>query len=106
MNAYTTTGQARIHHRDVEAVLRANRYMAGAALAKLEWQRGCQAEVEVEWLLKHNGVMPQRGSSRVALLRQTIGAALIRAGAHLTGAARSGVSPETAPVTDTLRTAA
>ena len=106
MNAYTTTGQARIQHRDVEAVLRANRYMAGAALAAFERQRGCQAEVEVEWLLKHNGVMPRASASRVSLLRQTIGAALIRAGAHLTGAAGSGDAPETAPVTDTLRTAA
>jgi hypothetical protein len=96
MNAYTTTGQARIQQRDVEAVLRANRFMAGAALAAFERQRGCQAEVEVGWLLKHNGVMPRASASRVALLRQTIGAALILAGARLTGAAGSGVSPDLA----------
>jgi hypothetical protein len=46
MNAYTTTGQARIQQRDIEAVLLANRFMAGAALARLEWQRGCQAEAD------------------------------------------------------------
>ena len=95
MNAYTTMGQARIQPRDFAAVLRANG-LAGASLAALERQRGCQAEVEVEWLLKHNGVMPRASASRVALLRQTIGAALIRAGARLTGAAGSGVSPDLA----------
>jgi hypothetical protein len=84
MNAYTTTGQARIQPRDFAAVLRANR-LAGASLAAFERQRGCQAEVEVEWLLKHNGVMPQRSASRVALLRQTIGAALIRAAGSVPG---------------------
>jgi hypothetical protein len=104
MNAYTTTGQARIQHRDVEAVLRANRYMAGAALAAFERQRGCQAEVEVEWLLKHNGVTPQASAARVALLRQTIGEALIRAGARLGGVAGSGDALETAPVAGTLET--
>jgi hypothetical protein len=96
MNAYTTTGRARIQQRDVEAVLRANRFMAGAALAAFERQRGCQAEVEVEWLLKHNGVTPQASASRVALLQQTIGAVLIRAGDRLAGIARSGVSPDLA----------
>jgi hypothetical protein len=106
MNAYTTTGQARIQHRDIEAVLRANRFMAGAALARLEWQRGCQAEAEVEWLLKHNGVTLQPSVSRVSLLRQTIGAALIRAGSRLAGAAGSGDAPEAAPVVGTLGTTA
>jgi hypothetical protein len=106
MNAYTTRSQARIQPCDIVAVLRVNRPTAGAALATFERQRGYQLEAEVEWLLKQHGVTPQRSASRVALLRQTIGAALIRAGARLTGAAGSGDAPEAAPVTGTPRTAA
>jgi hypothetical protein len=101
MNAYTTTAQARIQPRDFAAVLRANQ-LAGASLAGLEWQRGCQAEAEMTWLLKHTRVRPQANGSRVALLRQTIGAALVRAGERLAGVPRSGVSPETAPTEGTL----
>ena len=77
MNAYTTRGQARIQPRDFSAVLRANG-LAGASLAGLERQRECQAEAEVSWLLKQNGVTRKARASRVALLRQTIGGALIR----------------------------
>ena len=105
MNAYTTTGQARIQSRDIEAVLRANRFMAGAALAAFERQRGCQAEVEVEWLLKHSGVTPQPSTWRVATLRQTIGAMLIRAGERFANVPRSGVSVDMPAAADTLTTA-
>ena len=55
MNAYTTTGRARIQPRDFAALQRANG-LAGASLAALERQRGCQADAEVAWLLKQNGV--------------------------------------------------
>jgi hypothetical protein len=106
MNAYTTTGQARIQQRDIAAVLRAHRFMACSALAAFERQRGYQAEVEVDWLLKHNGVLTPARASRVALLRQTIGEALIRAGACLGGVAGSGDALETAPVAGTLETTA
>ena len=58
MNAYTTTGQARIQPRDFAALQRANG-LAGASLAALERQRGCQADAEVAWLLKQNGVASQ-----------------------------------------------
>ena len=101
MNAYTTMGQARIQPRDFTAVLRANQ-MAGASLARLEWQRGCQAEAEVDWRLKHNGVTPPASVSRVAMLRQTVGALLVRSGERLAGVPRSGVSLETAPATGTI----
>ena len=101
MNAYTTMGQARIQPRDVSALLRANG-LAGASLTRLEWQRGCQAEVEVEWLLKHNGVTPQASAARVALLRQTIGAALVRAGERLAGVPRGRGALETTPAPGTL----
>ena len=96
MNAYTTTGRARIQPRDFSAVLRANQ-LAGAPLAGLERQRGCQAEAEVGWLLKHNGGGPNSSASLVSLLRQTIGGALVRVGERLEGVPRSGVSTETAP---------
>jgi hypothetical protein len=101
MNAYTTMGQARIQPRDFSAVLRANG-LAGASLVALERQRGCQAEAEVAWRLKHTGVTPHASTSRVARVRQTIGAALVRAGERLAGVPRSGVSPETAPAVSTL----
>ena len=94
MNAYTTTGQAQIQSRDLAAILRTGTgsYLAAASLAGLERQRGWQAESEVEWLLKQHGVTPQASASRVALLRRTIGAALVRAGERLAGVPRSGAS--------------
>jgi hypothetical protein len=104
MNAYTTMGQARIQPRDVAAVLRAHG-LAGSSLAALEWQRGCQADAEVARLRKQNGVTPHQTTSRVALLWQTIGTALVRAGERLAGAPRSGVSRETGPTAGTLGTA-
>src|SRR5687768_10494382 len=101
MNAYTTTSQARIQPRDFSAVLRANQ-LSGASLARLEWQRGCQAAAEVDWRLKHTRVEPQTSASRLSLLRQTIGAALVRTGERLAGVPRSGVAPETDPAAGEL----
>lgn len=91
MNAYTTRGQARIQPRDVLAVLRVNQ-LAGAALAGLERQHGCQAEAEVSWLLKQNGGTPNVAASRVSLLRKTIEETLVRAGERLAGVPRGGVT--------------
>jgi hypothetical protein len=104
MNAYSTRGEARIQPRDVSAVMRAYP-LVGASLAALEWQRGCQAEAEMDWLLKQNGVTPRVAASRVALLRQAIGAALVRAGERLTGSPRSDASVESLPAVGTLSTA-
>jgi hypothetical protein len=104
MNAYTTTSQDRIHPRDFSAVLRANG-LAGASLAGLEWQRGCQAEAEMNWLLKRHGVTPNTSESRVAMLRQTIGMALVRAGERLVGVPRRGIAPAMPPPGGTLGTA-
>jgi hypothetical protein len=101
MNAYTTTGQARIQPRDFSALLRGNG-LAGASLARLEWQRGCQAEAEVTRRLKHNGVTPQASRPIVSLLRQTIGAGLVRTGERLAGVPRGGVAPDLVPAVDTL----
>lgn len=105
MNAYTTTGQAWIQPGDFSAIRPTNRFMGGGSLAGLEWQRGCHAESEMDWLLKQNRVTPQASASRVALLRQTIGTALVRAGVRIAGDLRSGGAFETAPAAGTLRTA-
>ena len=106
MNAYTTRGQARIQPRDVSSVLQANRYLGGASLAGLERQRGWQAEAQVGWLLKQNGVLPASASLAAStLLRQTVGAALVRAGERLAGVPRGAGLPETPPVAGTLGTA-
>ena len=104
MNAYTTMGQARIQPRDFSAVLRANQ-LAGASLAVFERQRECQAEAETTWLLKQTGVTSHTSISRVALLRQSIGAVLVRTGERLAGIPGSGLVPESVPAVDTLGTA-
>lgn len=97
MNAYTARGQARTNSRDMATGVQANRHLAGTALTMFERQRGYQAEAEVAWLLKDNGVTPQAGASFLSLLRQTIGAALVRARDRVASVPRSGVSLETAP---------
>jgi hypothetical protein len=106
MNAYTTTGQAQIQSRDLAAIMRTatGSHQAAASLAGLERQRGWQAESEVEWLLKQHGVTPAAGASFVSLLWQSIGVALVCAGARLTGVSRSGVSPNTRSAVGTLGT--
>ena len=102
MNPYTTMGQSRIQQRDIDAVLFTDVSLVAVSLAALERQRGYQADAEVEWLLKQHGVTPHAAASLVSLLRQTVGAALGRAGNRLAGSSRSGVSLETAPATGTL----
>ena len=105
MNAHTTTGQARTQPRDIATVQRAHRYMIGASLAALEQQRGWQVEAEVNWLLRQSSVESDASTSHVSTPRQTIGAALIRAGCCLAGIPQSGVSPQTGPVVGALGTA-
>jgi hypothetical protein len=105
MNAYTARTQARMHLHDVSAVLRADGLPAGATLATLEWHRGYQADAEVDRLLRQHDGTPQARASRVALLRQAIGAALVRAGERLAGVPRGGVLPGTLPAADTVGTA-
>jgi hypothetical protein len=96
MNTYNPEGPGRIQERDMAAVPRTYALTPAASFVALEWQRGCQAEAEVDWLLKQNGVTAQAGASFVSRLRQTIGAALVRAGDRLAGIPHSGVSPELA----------
>jgi hypothetical protein len=102
MNAYTTRGQARIQHRDIAAVLQAEGILAAGQLAALERQRGYQADAELERLLKQHGVAQRATATPVSILRQTIGAALVRTGERPEGAPRSSVSRETGPVVGTL----
>jgi len=108
MNAYTTTGQARIKQRDLATILRTGTgsYMAALSLAALERERGWQADAEVDWLLRQTRVEPDASASRVSLLRQTMGAVLVRAGERLASVPDSGDAPEPAPVAGTLGTAA
>jgi hypothetical protein len=70
-----------------------------------EWQRGYQVEAEMDWLLKQNGAKRKTRASRVALLRQIIGGALVRAGERLAGTPGSGVSLGSVPVMDSFGTA-
>ena len=105
MNPYATRGEARIQQRDIDAILRADAYLASASLAALEWQRGCQAEAEMERLLKQYGVASTSSTSLVTLVRQTIGAALVRAGERLAGSRQSRASVESNPTAATLGTA-
>lgn len=97
MNPYTTMGQTRIEHRDITNVLRTHSYMGGAAIGALERQRGGQAEAAYYSLLKQNGVEPNSGTSLVSMLRQTIGAVLVRTGQRLAGTPHSNVSREASP---------
>jgi hypothetical protein len=98
MKAYSATGWARIQPHDGSAVRATHRVMGGGSFAGPEWQRECRAEAEVDRLLKQNGVTPQASVSRLVLLRQTIGAALVHAGARLAGGPQRGVSLETVPL--------
>jgi hypothetical protein len=97
-------GQSSIQQHDIVDVVRAHGFLAPAYLAALGRQREWQDETEMAWLIQQNAVMPDAAGSRVAMLRQTIGAAMIRAGERLAGAPRSGVSRETATVAGTLGT--
>ena len=105
MNAYSTRGQARIQPRDVSTALRTPGIARGASLAALESQRGWQAEAEVERLLKQYGVKPRASTSHLSLLRQVIGAALVRAGEYLAGSPGRDAPVESIPSTGTLGTA-
>ena len=75
MNPYTTKTEARIRQSDISALVDTNSDLAGASIAALERQRGCLAEAEMHRLLKQHGVTPYPSTPRIAMLRQTIGAA-------------------------------
>ena len=105
MNPYTTTTRARIQPRDMARVLLTDPSTAAISLAMLERHRSVQAEAEMAWLLKQHGVPPALIASRLATLRQTIGAALIRAGQRIEGLSPGGVRLEPAPAAGSFGTA-
>jgi hypothetical protein len=105
MNAYTTRGEARIQPHDFSAALRVQGLGPGASLAALERQRGWQAEAEMERMLKQYGVTASSSPSLVSLVRQSIGAALVRVGEYLAGSPRSTTPVESSPAAGTLGTA-
>ena len=102
MIAYTARGQARIQQRDISTILRTHRFMAGAALATFERQRGYEAEAALEALLKQHDVTPSPAAAFGALLRRSVGAALVGAGQRRAGVPRGGALPESAAATDPL----
>jgi hypothetical protein len=104
MNAYTTRGRARIRQSDLANVLGADPHTAAASLRALEWRRGCQAEAELNWLLKQHGIGTQPASSPISTLRQAIGAALVWAGERLGGSPRQEKTPDVIPAPGTLGT--
>ena len=97
MDPYATPGQARIHQRDIHTLVRTHGFMTPAVLAALERQQGWQADVERSGLLAQIGVKTPTAASLVARLRQTIGAALMRAGERLASPPLPGDSPATTP---------
>ena len=101
MNAYTTTGRARIRQSDL-ANLGTDPHTASASLRALEWRRGCEAEAELVWLLKQHGVESPSAALTVSALRRAIGAALIWAGERLEGAHHDVEAPEAVPAAGTL----
>ena len=105
MNPYTTPTRARIQPHDVADAVFSDAFIATTKLPGLERQRGWQAEAEVDRLLKHHGIPPASVSSRIAMVRQTLGVALIRTGHRLGGVRGSAVSQEAIPVAGTLETA-
>jgi hypothetical protein len=105
MNAYTTRSRARIRQSDLTNLLGADPLTAAASLRALEWRRGCEAEAELDWLLKQHGVVRQSAASSVSMLRQAIGAALVWAGERLAGAPRGAEAPEVVPTAGPLGTA-
>jgi hypothetical protein len=104
MNPYTTRTQARIQRRDMERALLTDPYIAVISLSMLERQRGYHAEAEVAELLKQHGVPPQSAVAFVAMLRQTVGTALVRAGERLASIPHPGVRSDTAPAAGTFST--
>lgn len=103
MNAYTTKGQAGIRLSEM-TILGTDMHLAGASLAAFDRQRRWQVEAETGWLLKQHSVTPHPFASLVSVLRQTIGAALVRAGERLSGAPARGASPGMTPEAGTLQT--
>lgn len=104
MNPYTTRTSAQIQPHDMAKTLLADPFTAAAALATLERTRSYQAEAEVAQLLKQHGVQPYSALVWVAVVRRTLGAALVRGGQRLAATPARGASPATGLSNGKLRT--
>jgi hypothetical protein len=93
MNPYSTRTQARIQPRDITLAALTDRHNAALSLSQLERRRGWQADAEMAWLLERHGIAPESLSSRVAIVREAIGAALVRAGQRVGGISQPDISP-------------
>lgn len=102
MNPYSARTQARIQSRDMTIAALTDRHNAALSLSQLERRRGWQADAEMAWQLKQHGIAPASRSSRVAIMREAIGAALVRAGQRIGGASQQDVSPTVGPMADRL----
>jgi hypothetical protein len=102
MNPYSTRTQARIHPRDLERAVLTDRHNAVLSLSQLERRRGWQADAEMALLLKQHGIPPASRSSRVAIVHDAIGVALVRAGQRIGGSSQRDVSPTIVPMADRL----
>jgi hypothetical protein len=105
MNPYTTRTQARIQPCDISRALLADRSTAALSLVSLERIRGWQAEAEVASLLKQQCVPLAPAAAPLTMLRQTLGASLVRVGHRLAGAPLRGASLAKALADGTMRTA-
>ena len=105
MNPYSTRTQARIQPRDMRIAALTDRHNAAHSLSQLERRRGWQAEAEMAWQLTQHGIAPESLSSRVAIVREAIGAALVRAGQRVGGSSQRHVSPTRVPMADRLSAA-
>jgi hypothetical protein len=102
MNPYCTRTQARIQPCDITVAALTDRHNAALSLSQLERRRGWQAEGEMAWLLAQHGIGPESLSSRVAIVRAAIGAALVRVGQRVGGLSQRDVSPTMVPIADRL----
>ena len=75
--------------RDLLSVVRDGGYLTARYLAAAEQHAKLVAEAGLEWELRQAGLIPTRSASIFAVVRQTVGAACIRAGRHLQGAPRT-----------------
>ena len=105
MNPDTTRARARSLPGEIERVTLTDQFTAGAALAALERTRMYEAEAEVNWLLQEHGLAPASVASLVVMLRQAMGAALVRAGHRLAPAPPRDPAPGTALANGTLHPA-
>ena len=106
MTPYTTRTQARFQPRDISRALFADPSPAARSLVSLERIRGWQAAAEAASLPRQRCVPLAPAASRLTMLRQTLGAALVRARHRFAAAPPRGASLATALADGTMRSTA